>query len=61
MSKTEMKKSTETTPYDVAEHLRTSQEMAVYVEAWLDVSPNNTAGVAKALGNVARAKEMTER
>ena len=48
------------TPYDVAEHLRTPEEMAAYLDAWLDEAPEDTAGIAKALGNIARAKRMTQ-
>jgi len=48
------------TPYDVAEHLRTPEEMAAYLDAWLDEAPEDTAGIAKALGNIARAKGMTQ-
>ena len=48
------------TPYDVAEHLRTPEEMAAYLDAWLDEAPDDTAGIAKALGNIARAKGMTQ-
>ena len=51
---------TKTTPYDVAEHLRTPEEMAAYLDAWLDEAPDDTAGIAKALGNIARAKGMTQ-
>lgn len=49
-----------TTPYDVAEHLRTPEEMAAYLDAWLDEAPDDTAGIARALGNIARAKGMTQ-
>lgn len=49
-----------TTPYDVAEHLRTPDEMAAYLDAWLNEAPDDTAGIAKALGNIARAKGMTQ-
>lgn len=51
---------TKTTPYDVAEHLRTPEEMAAYLDAWLDEAPDDAAGIARALGNIARAKGMTQ-
>lgn len=54
------KKQTKTTPYDVAEHLRTPEEMAAYLDAWLDEAPDDAAGIATALGNIARAKGMTQ-
>ena len=49
-----------TTPYDVAKHLRTPEEMAAYLDAWLDEAPDDAAGIAKALGDIARAKGMTQ-
>ena len=60
MSKATVKKSTNTTPYDVAEHLRTPEEMAAYLDAWLEEAPEDAAGIAQALGNIARAKGMTQ-
>ena len=61
MPKTETKKTTtKTTPYDVAEHLRTPEEMAAYLDAWLEADPDDAACIAKALGNIARAKGMTQ-
>lgn len=60
MPKTEAKKLTKTTPYDVAEHLRTPEEMAAYLDAWLEEAPDDAAGIAKALGNIARARGMTQ-
>ena len=51
---------TVTTKYDVAEHLRTPEEMAAYLEACLEESQGDGAFVAKALGDIARAKGMTQ-
>lgn len=51
---------TRTAPYDVAEHLRTPEEMAAYLDAWLEEAPEDAAGIAKALGDIARAKGMTQ-
>lgn len=51
---------TVTTRYDVAEHLRTPEEMAAYLEASLEVADGDAAVVAKALGDIARAKGMTQ-
>jgi probable addiction module antidote protein len=53
-------RKTSVTPYDVAEHLRTPAEMAAYLDAWLDGAPVDAAGIAKALGDVARAKGMSQ-
>ena len=49
-----------TTKYDVAEYLSTPEEMAAYLEACLEEANGDAAFVAKALGNIARAKGMTE-
>ena len=46
---------TMTTRYDVAEHLRTPEEMAAYLEACLEETDGDAAFIAKALGDVARA------
>lgn len=48
-----------TSPYDVAEHLRTPQEMAAYLDAWLEEAPDDVSGIARALGDIARAKGMS--
>jgi probable addiction module antidote protein len=49
-----------TTKYDVADHLRTPQEMAAYLEACFEEAPGDAAFIAKALGDIARAKGMTQ-
>ena len=61
MTKGTTKKATKTrtTPYDVAEHLRTPEEMAVYLDAWLEEAPDDAAGIARALDDIARAKALT--
>ena len=53
-------RATKTTPYDVSEHLRTPEEMAAYLDAWLEEAPDDAAGIARALGDVARAKGMSQ-
>ena len=55
-----MKKKAATTRYDVAEHLRTPEEMAAYLEACLSEADGDAAFIAKALGDIARAKGMTQ-
>ncbi|WP_374664843.1 addiction module antidote protein [Ramlibacter sp.] len=50
---------TKATAYDVAEHLRTPEEMAAYLDAWLEEAPDDPAGIARALGDIARAKGMS--
>src|SRR5579885_1438342 len=49
-----------TTRYDVAEHLRTPEEMAAYLEASLEEANGDAAFLAKALGDTPRAKSMSE-
>jgi probable addiction module antidote protein len=51
---------TKTSKYDVAEHLRTPEEMAAYLEACLDEANGDAAFIAKALGDIARAKGMSQ-
>ena len=53
-------KTTNTSRYDVAEHLRTPEEMSAYLEACLEESNGDASFVAKALGDIARAKGMTQ-
>jgi probable addiction module antidote protein len=53
-------KKTKTVPYDVAQQLRSPEEMAAYLDAWLMDAPDDAAGIARALGDIARAKGMTQ-
>lgn len=48
------------TRYDVAEHLRTPEEMAAYLDACLEEANGDAAFIAKALGDIARAKGMSQ-
>lgn len=49
-----------TTRYDIAEHLRTTEEMAIYLEACIEEGGKDAGFIAKALGDIARAKGMTQ-
>lgn len=51
---------TTTSPYEVAEHLRTPEEMAAYLEACIEETDGDAAFIAKALGAIARAQGMTQ-
>lgn len=51
---------TKTAPYDVAEFLETPEEMAAYLEACMNESEGDAAFIAKALGDMARAKGMSQ-
>lgn len=62
MAKSTSAKSTKkkTTPYDVTEYLKTPEDMAAYLDAWLEEAPDDAVGIARALGDIARAKGMTQ-
>lgn len=52
VEETEVRKTakTKTKTYDFAEQLRTREEMAAYLDAWVDQFPEDAAGIARALG-----------
>jgi len=52
--------TTKTVPYDVAAQLRTPEEMVAYLDAWLAEAPDDASGIARALGDIARAQGMTQ-
>ncbi|MFN9281683.1 MAG: addiction module antidote protein [Rubrivivax sp.] len=62
MATTSRKKTVKpkTSAYDIAEHLRTPEEMAAYLDAWLEEAPDDVSGIARALGDIARAKGMSQ-
>lgn len=49
-----------TSRYDVAQHLRTPEEMAAYLEACIEEANGDATFIAKALGDIARAKGMAQ-
>ena len=51
---------TTTARCDVAEHLRIPEEMAAYLEACLEEANGDAAFIAKALGDIARAKGISQ-
>jgi len=57
---TKRRARTKTVPYDVAEQLRTPEEMAAYLDAWFEEAPEDAAGIARALGDIARARGMSQ-
>lgn len=59
-AKAKPKTKTKTVAYDVAEQLRTPEEMAAYLDAWFAEAPDDAAGIARALGDIARARGMTQ-
>ncbi len=46
--------------WDSAEHLKTEEDMALYFDACLQEAGDDAAYLAKALGNIARAKGMSQ-
>ena len=46
--------------YDVAQYLDTPEEMAAYLEAAMEEADGDAAFIARALGDIARAKGMTQ-
>lgn len=50
----------ETTRYDVAEHLRSPEEMALYLDACIEEAEGDAALIAKALGDIAKAQGMAK-
>lgn len=53
MARTRLKK------WDSAAHLKSEEDMALYLEACLEGAGDDAAFVAKALGTIARAKGMS--
>jgi probable addiction module antidote protein len=51
---------TRTTAYDIVDQLRTPKEMAAYLDAWFEDAPDDAVGIARALGDIARARGMTQ-
>ena len=51
---------TATSRYDVAEHLRTPEDMVAYLDASIEEAGGDAAFVAKALGDIARARGMAQ-
>ena len=54
------KAKTKTLAYDVSEQLRTPEEMAAYLDAWLVDAPDDAGGITRALGDIARARGMSQ-
>ncbi len=49
-----------TSPFDVAEHLRTDEEALLYLEAAFEEGGDDAVFIARAVGTVARARGMTQ-
>ena len=46
--------------WDSAEHLKTDEDIALYLDACLEEAGDDPAFITKALGNVARARGMSQ-
>ena len=46
--------------WDVVEHLKTDEDMALYLEAAMEEAGDDAAFIAKILGDIARARGMTQ-
>jgi len=46
--------------WDSAEHLKTEEDMELYLQACMEEAGDDAAFIAKALGNIARAKGMSQ-
>ncbi|WP_144630941.1 addiction module antidote protein [Bordetella genomosp. 13] len=46
--------------WDSAEYLKTDEDMLLYLEACMEEAGDDAAFIAKALGNIARAKGMAK-
>jgi probable addiction module antidote protein len=53
-------KKIKTTHWDSASHLKTEGDMALYLEAMIEESDGDPASIAVALGEIARAKGMSQ-
>lgn len=49
-----------TRPWDVVEHLNTEEDIAAYIDACLEEAGDDPVFIAQALGDVARARGMTQ-
>jgi probable addiction module antidote protein len=59
-SKSKVAARMKTVPYDIADQLRTPKEIAAYLEAWFEEAPDDAVGIGRALGDIARARGMTQ-
>jgi len=46
--------------WDSVEHLKTEEDIALYFEACVEEAGDDAAFISKALGNIARARGMTQ-
>jgi probable addiction module antidote protein len=46
--------------WDILDHLKTEEDMSLYLEACFEEAGNDSAFIAKALGDIAKARSMTQ-
>ncbi len=46
--------------WDILDHLKTEEDMTLYLEACFDEAGDDAAFIAKALGDIAKARSMTQ-
>ncbi|MFA6013885.1 MAG: addiction module antidote protein [Gallionellaceae bacterium] len=49
-----------TTPYDTVDYLKTEEDVALYFDACLEEDPGDGSLIRAALGDIARARGMTQ-
>ncbi len=52
--------TTKFTKWDAASHLQTEEDILLYLEACIEENGCNPSFIAKALGDIARARNMTQ-
>ena len=52
--------STQVTTWDVTDYLKTEEDQAMYLDACIEEADGDAALIAKALGDIARARGMTK-
>jgi probable addiction module antidote protein len=60
MTRRRISRKSRTVPFNVADYFRTPEDCAAYLDAWLEDAPDDAAGIARALGDIARAQGMSE-
>ena len=59
MTKAKRSAKTKTIPYDLAEQLRTTEEIAAYLNAWNEEGLTDATGIERALRDIARARDCS--
>lgn len=57
-SKSTPRRRTCTTPFDLADYLRTPEDLAAYWEAWVTEAPDDVEGLARAKAQIAQLERL---